>query len=239
MEVTINNKTSLDLLNNTLDTLHSLMEKYEVDPYDPNQHLISPGLEDWDDVEKTIQCTTEEFLKTNHWNNYNDHIGYPVEFRAYPIEHMSAKSQEFYDFWAYLKYEMPAELGATANALCAYYPNNGLTGWHTNWNANAYQFLFTWSENGDGFFRYYDKKNEKIVTIPDKPGWQCRWYYFGKKDEPEDHCWHCCYTGKSRRMTLALKVQNELSDQKGKYSKDDSIAQMLRDDLVAELESHE
>ena len=144
MEVTINNKTSLDLLNNTLDTLHSLMEKYEVDPYDPNQHLISPGLEDWDDVEKTIQCTTEEFLKTNHWNNYNDHIGYPVEFRAYPIEHMSAKSQEFYDFWAYLKYEMPAELGATANALCAYYPNNGLTGWHTNWNANAYQFLFTW-----------------------------------------------------------------------------------------------
>ena len=122
MEVTINNKTSLDLLNNTLDTLHSLMEKYEVDPYDPNQHLISPGLEDWDDVEKTIQCTTEEFLKTNHWNNYNDHIGYPVEFRAYPIEHMSAKSQEFYDFWAYLKYEMPAELGATANALCAYYP---------------------------------------------------------------------------------------------------------------------
>ena len=40
-------------------------------------------------------------------------------------------------------------------------------GWHTNYDANAYQVLFTWSETGEGFFEYYDKQKDEIVKIED------------------------------------------------------------------------
>jgi hypothetical protein len=64
--------------------------------------------------------------------------------------------------------------------------------------------MFTWSNSGNGYFKYLDNTTGKIVTIQDKPGWQCRHYYFGKKDELNNNCWHAAYAGEDR-ITLAYK----------------------------------
>ena len=60
--------------------------------------------------------------------------------------------------------------GANNNSLTSYYPPKGFVGWHTNWNAFGYQLILTWSESGDGYFTYYDKKNDEFVKHEDVKG---------------------------------------------------------------------
>ena len=122
------------------------------------------------------------------------------------------------------------QIGATHAALTNYYPPGGFVGWHTNWNAAAHQMIFTWSKTGEGYFKYYDNKTKEIVTIPDVPGWQCRYYYFGKIEEVNHWCWHSAYTY-CDRITLAYKFQNTSI-----YHRDNVIAESIRDDLIEELE---
>ena len=76
-----------------------------------------------------------------------------------------------------VKYDFASQLGAHTSALLSYYPPGGFVGWHTNYDATAYQVLFTWSD-GNGYFRYYDMAKDEVVTIQDVEGWQCRHYYF-------------------------------------------------------------
>ena len=107
---------------------------------------------------------------------------------------------------------------------------NWLISVNTNADATAYQVLFTWS-TGNGYFRYYDKANDKIVTIQDVAGWQARHYYFGPENEPENHCWHSAYAG-DNRITLAYKFPGH-----GKHDPRDQQARDLRDLLIEEIES--
>jgi hypothetical protein len=67
--------------------------------------------------------------------------------------------------------------------------------------------LFTYSLDGNGYFNYLDNKTNEIVTIPDKKGWQCRWFYFGEKNDPDNHCWHSAYTS-CDRFTMAVKFDD-------------------------------
>ena len=69
-----------------------------------------------------------------------------------------------------VKHDFAREIGAHTSALLSYYPRGGFVGWHTNWNANAYQVLFTYSETGNSYFRYYDKQSGDIITLDEKPG---------------------------------------------------------------------
>ena len=236
MEVPFNNKKILAKFDGILNNFHRLCSENDIDFKDYNQKFIShlninvPGISS-KDIESLV---SEEYFRRVHLPNWEKHIGFPEIGRVVEIEDVSKRSgEEFFKFHQHAKNELPVEIGTASSALLVYYPKDGLTGWHTNWNANAYQILFTWSETGDGFFRYYDKAKDEVVTIQDKPGWQCRWYYFGRKDEIEDHCWHACYT-RCERMTLAFKFSNE-----GKDSEKDSLAQILRDELVAEISSDE
>ena len=64
--------------------------------------------------------------------------------------------------------------------------------------------ILTWSETGDGYFRYYDNKTDTVVTEEDVPGWQARYYRFGHYHEPEHHFWHAAWT-ECPRFTLAFK----------------------------------
>jgi len=78
-----------------------------------------------------------------------------------------------------------------------YYPPGGYMSWHDNFNAPGYNILFTWSEKGDGFFRWYDLKTGKIETMLDRPGWSAKIGYYGGDDEeyitdPENTVPHCC-----------------------------------------------
>ena len=102
-------------------------------------------------------------------------VGPPDRYFAQPISKMVREDKEMWgDFMQKVKYDFAAELGAHTSALLSYYPPGGFVGWHTNFDANAYQVLFTWSETGEGFFEYYDKQKDEIIKIPDVPGLQCR-----------------------------------------------------------------
>ena len=161
---------------------------------------------------------------------WEDHEGFPEEYFAQPISHMvKADPEQWTHFRDKVKFDFAYDIGAHSSALLSYYPPGGHVGWHTNWNANAYQILFTYSKDGDGYFRYYDKKKKEIVTIPDQIGWQCRHYYFGRKDEEDHHCWHSAYAG-GERLTLAYKFVN-----KGLYHIQNEQAIKMRDIALEEI----
>lgn len=101
---------------------------------------------------------------------------------------------------------------ANAFELLHYYPPGGYIGWHTNENNSGYQFIFTWSEKGDGYFQYYDSTLERIINIPDKPGWQVRRYHFGDRDNNEV-LWHSAYTD-CKRITMCVKFNNTITANK-------------------------
>lgn len=160
-------------------------------------------------------------------------VGPPDRYFAQPISKMVREDKEMWgDFMQKVKYDFAAELGAHTSALLSYYPPGGFVGWHTNFDANAYQVLFTWSETGEGFFEYYDKQKDEIIKIEDVPGWQCRHYYFGAGDEPDLHCWHAAYT-ECQRITLAYKFVNNGSIR----NPEDAQARQLRDLLIEDIET--
>ena len=221
MEVQINNKELLDTLNGFVNELRST-KGYN----DPKYEFFAPA----DAKLNGKHYTSEEYLKIAIAKE-ND-SGYPEEHYSQPFSLMRQKDEKWGDLEYRVKKEFPAEIGAHSSALFNYYPPGGFVGWHTNWNANAYQILFTWSETGAGYFRYWDVNKKEVVTIPDVPGWQCRWYYFGLKNEPEHHCWHAAYT-ECDRVTLAYKVYN---GPEGKSDPQDALAQTLRDGIIEDIE---
>ena len=221
-EVTIGNKRILEKLDSFVDELFS------IEGYNDPQYRVHDG---------EFALTNPEYYCSESWlrhkmENWESHIGFPDEHLSQPMTHMSTKNAEkFLALKEKIRSDFTVELGAMHAALTNYYPPGGFVGWHTNWNANCYQILFTWSKSGNGYFKYYDKEKDEIITIQDKPGWQCRHYYFGRKDEPDHHCWHAAYAGEER-VTLAYKFTNNSIDDIM-----DQQARMLRDQLIEEIES--
>jgi hypothetical protein len=220
MEVQIRNKDFLATLNHFKD------EFFKVDGYEDPKYFMYSSEEDRQNGQ---YLTSEEFLREVSLKG--DPVGPPDRHYAQPIASMVRRDPEVWSsYMNMVKYEFASEIGAHTSALLSYYPPGGFVGWHTNWDATAYQVLFTWSE-GDGYFTYYDIKKDEVVTIPDVPGWQCRHYYFGPKEEPDNLCWHAAYAG-GKRITLAYKFcgygENDPRDEK---------ARQLRDMLIEEIES--
>ena len=223
-EVVIRNKNLLNILDELKDEL------FAIEGYDDPQYKLYDG---------EFAISNPEYYCTREWLDkklaeWDIHSGYPEEHCSQPLTRMAtANPDKFQAFTNKTRYELTAELGATHAALTNYYPVGGFVGWHTNWNANAYQILFTWSKDGNGYFKYYDKSKDEVVTIQDVPGWQCRYYYFGRKDEPDHHCWHAAYAG-SERITLAYKFTNDFHG-----GEEDAKAQAMRDQLIEEIESED
>jgi len=222
-EVVIRNKEMLDVLNSFSEEMLS-KPSYNDEKY-------------WtyripEDIEMGEFFCSEEYLK--ECLSREELVGAPDRYFAQPISNMVRKDPELWeDFMQKVKYDFASEIGAHTSALLSYYPPGGYVGWHTNYDASAYQVLFTWSENGDGYFRYYDKERDEIVTIEDVPGWQCRHYYFGAENEKDLHCWHSAYNGSGQRITLAYKFVNNGSVN----NPEDVQARLLRDLLIEDIES--
>lgn len=221
-EVVIRNKELLAQLDSFID------DYLAIEGYDSVNNRKFSSQTALDDPE---YFCSEEYL--NHMLSIGDkHTGFPEEHMAHPISAaVDNDPTKFTGFRDKVKHEFARELGAHTSALLNYYPPGGFVGWHTNWNANAYQILFTWSRTGDGYFKYRDPQTKEIVTIQDKPGWQCRHYYFGRDDEPDHHCWHAAYAGQER-ITLAYKFVN-----KHKGDPQDAMAIVMRDQLIEEIET--
>lgn len=219
-EVVIRNKELLETLNGFVDDFFSNGEYTHPDYWVYSSEEDRSKGEYYCDEEYLRECLSRDTL-----------VGVPDRHWAQPISKMVRVDPKWKPFMQKVKYDFASELGAHTSALLSFYPPGGYVGWHTNYDATAYQVLFTWSKTGNGYFRYYDKATDEIVTIQDVPGWQCRHYYFGPEDEPHNHCWHAAYAG-DERITLAYKFVGH-----GENDPRDAQARRLRDMLIEEIET--
>lgn len=218
-EITIRNKEFLKTLNDISD------EFFAMDNYNnPESYVYSSE----EDMSKGEYYCSQEYL--DECLSRDQLVGVPDRHFAQPISKMVRVDPQWQDYMKRVKYDFASEIGAHTSALLSYYPKGGFVGWHTNYDASAYQVLFTWS-TGKGFFRYLDNKTGKLVTHQDVAGWQARHYYFGPESEPHNHCWHCAYAG-GDRITLAYKFVGG-----GENSPRDEQARRLRDLLIEEIET--
>lgn len=112
-------------------------------------------------------------------------------------------------------------LGVRHNALTAFYPPGGFISWHNNANASAYNLIFSWSENGNGCFKYVDPTTKKVVTMQDHAGWQCKAAYFGHYGEPdrlfyhaaETDCWRITVSFTFDTSSLSEEYRKELIEE--------------------------
>jgi len=133
------------------------------------------------------------------------HKGYPDRLQSYadimPDNSLSKGTKEYLnhivpyrDQSQKLNNTLMAELSAKKNTLVSVYPPGGFISWHNNANAAGYNLILSWSENGDGWFDYWDADKKERVRIPDHAGWQAKMTYFGSYDEPDDLCYHAAST---------------------------------------------
>ena len=103
-------------------------------------------------------------------------------------------AQKFTDASSALNSRLMQVLSAKLNTLNTVYPPGGFISWHNNANACGYNILFSWSETGDGWFKYWDINEEREITIHDVQGWQCKMGYFGPYYKPDTLCYHTAST---------------------------------------------
>lgn len=154
----------------------------------------------------------EEYISTEYRNKImymgSAHEGYPEKIRGYNLKNDNVSDLRYYDIsisekTVGLNEKLQQELGTRYNALAVVYPPGGFIGWHNNANASAYNLIFTWSENGDGYWKHLDPYTGEEVTVKDGPGWQCKAFYFGGYvDSPEDLVYHMASTD-CWRMTIS------------------------------------
>lgn len=138
------------------------------------------------------------------------HEGFPETMKGWGLKWpQEIVNRNFSEKYVDLNAKFQTVLGTKHNSLCAVYPPGGYIAWHTNANASAYNVIFTWSENGDGYWKHIDPHTKEEVTIPDVPGWQCKAGYFGSYDDkPEDLVYHMASTD-CWRMTIGYIFDRE------------------------------
>jgi hypothetical protein len=143
-------------------------------------------------------------------------LKYPLKDFAYPraalgigtISTDSDMSSFFHELVAKKLMRLQNTVGSAQNALCMLYPDDGYIGWHHNGNAPGYNVLFSYSQDGDGHFKYYDKEKDEVVYIYDKPGWNVKCgYYPSEVKEPNRVYWHAASTKKAR-LSIAFVINN-------------------------------
>lgn len=167
------------------------------------------------DITKTNQPLSdllgrgEEFVSEEYLQEVLDmgesHDGLPRAAFSYPIkpDHYQGDDPEYKKDFASINDQLRVELGLHSSALSQLYPPKGFIDWHNNANASSYNVIFTWSETGDGWFKWLDDKT--INTMPDKKGWSCKVGYFANYEESEPVIYHCAYTN-CWRITLSFTL---------------------------------
>lgn len=122
---------------------------------------------------------------------------YPIKPEFYTGTH----PEEYRRNWEHLDLKMTTELGLELSVLSTLYPPQGFIGWHNNASASAHNLIFTWSENGDGWFKYIDPVTQELITIPDEKGWSLKAGHFGVYGSG-DVVYHAARTN-CYRMTLS------------------------------------
>lgn len=201
----IRNQKVLDTLNESLDMRN---EETKNLIRIKNEHTFKEERSKW----LSRQYLAELIAKGKSHEGFPEMVGgysYSIETSAVKRGSDPKKVSQLWNKVSDITNVLQTELCLKKNALFCYYPPGGYISWHNNANASAYNFIFTWSETGDGYFLYRDGKTGEICKIQDKPGWQCKSGYFGGYFEPKENlCYHACSTD-CDRITIAFVLTRE------------------------------
>ena len=118
-------------------------------------------------------------------------------------------------------------LSVKHNALAAVYPPGGFISWHNNANAPGYNLIFSYSEDGSGYFEYIHPETKEVVRSQDQAGtWTCKAAYFGHYGQDDQIMYHAASTD-DWRCTVSYVFDHS----------DESIA--LREMVLTDIESVE
>lgn len=212
--ITISNDSINDILSNISSSVY-------------NDEIIDYILKD---VKQKKSNLIPEYIGYSDEYFYKAFSEFNIEEFAYPRDALmvSEESNQFLHT-ALKKYKnkLQRKLCVNGNALSAMYPSGGYIGWHHNGNAPGYNILFSYSLDGDGWFKYYDYSDNEIKTLYDNPGWNVKvGYYPNQKVEPNRVYWHSAYTSRPRTSIafivrdkdLWISMINDITN--GKYDHD-------------------
>ena len=86
------------------------------------------------------------------------------------------------------------------------YIPKGFDRWHSDSDVTGYAILFSYSKDGNGYFKYKVPGSREIVTVVDEPGWMIRGMYYGNAENTE--LWHCV-ASEGFRVTFILTFVTE------------------------------
>lgn len=160
------------------------------------------------------------------------HEGFPDYGHSYALKldriafidgkHKTPEAKLFVEKFGQLNEQLCNTLGAKNNALTSMYPPDGFISWHNNANASAYNLIFSWSETGEGCFKYIDGHTGNEVVMQDVKGWQCKAGYFGAYGEPwynrvyhaaETDCWRITVSYMFDRSDMSLGLQDDIVEE--------------------------
>ena len=143
--------------------------------------------------------TSDNYLKKIDKKN---HEGFPEKTHGIDLVFCDSTDNEIRKRIRKIDLDFNSILGSKHCAVKMYYPAGGYMGWHNNHNASGYNILFSYTKNGNGFFRY---KTDKTYTMHDKPGWTAKVGYYGNNKEPDKLFWHCARAYEDR-LTLGFVI---------------------------------
>lgn len=204
-KIDIANKEILDLLNGYSDKLLQHGDLH-------SNKILKIHKEDVD-IDYVRRHTSNEFLETV--KNDPKHIGFPLESRGMNLAMEDGDARMYNDNIPESKdvknlvdamlLKLSKHFAARNVAVHMYYPEYGFIGWHTNENASGLNLLFTFNQEGNGWFKYQDPQTGKIIQLDDGKGWHAKLGYFGKSNDKDNIIWHCAYN-ESPRITLAFII---------------------------------
>lgn len=198
-DIDIKNSEFLDILNEYKDVL--LKRDHPDD--DP---LIAKEMPLQFKEEKAEDWVSDEYMH-EIIKMGSGHDGFPRVLKGYGgLKHEGGdmRGKVIKDASRDLNTKLMEFLSCRNNALNACYPPGGFISWHNNANAKGYNIIITYSENGNGWFDYWDTEKKERVRIPDVPGWQAKMTYFGPYDgDPDQICYHAAYSD-DYRITVAF-----------------------------------
>lgn len=175
---------------------------------------LATGITFTDKKLETQYAVSDEYLSLMKARPNN--VGFPEEAYGADFKFLrNYDTDKFHDHVRELDKVLMNFTGSRNNALKMFYPPGGYIGWHNNANAPGYNILFTYSETGEGDFRYIHPQTGELVIMPDKKGWSCKvGYYDVVGGNP---LWHAAWTGCNRlnwayiiHPTLWIDMADEL-----------------------------
>ena len=166
--------------------------------------IISKAQPKLDELQPGVDSCSDEYLEAALKMPVREY-GYPRACLGHGMDNTGFHNWEIFDTARRQVKRVGNFLGTPVVALTMIYPDNGYIGWHHNGNAPGYNILMSYSQDGDGYFSWYDRHTKQINKIQDTPGkWTVKvGYYPNERSETERVYWHCAAT-KKQRISVAF-----------------------------------